>query len=89
MPKLKAHESFSDRELTIHLNNILRIVGRPQTGHIDEARFGKLREFLEALVEPLMELRQEECITLSEIRWLLVAGAVYTHGLCKLENEPV
>lgn len=89
MPKLKSHESFSDREITIYLNNVLRQVSRPRTGLIDERRFPKLREFMEALIEPLMGLRDEECITLAEMRWLMVAAAVYVHGLAKLENAPV
>lgn len=84
MPKIKPQDRFyNDADITIFLKNALLACQRPSTGNVDPARFPRLREFTEALIEPFGELADEGGISAAELRFVLASSLLVFHESVK------
>lgn len=80
MPRLRDRDRFfTSDEIGKLCDNVLIACSRPRQTPPREEKMGRLREFTEALIEPLYELVTEESITEEELRFILSAALVYVH----------
>lgn len=92
MPE-KAKDGFSQREIAIALNNCVTMASRPiKYGSFKQPELRKMREFAEALLEPvqeLMDLKDPEgvaALSPEKAVYVLLAAALYVQT-AKVQNK--
>lgn len=84
----KTKNSFTTKDTSVAINNLVSIVLRPESGEISELRLKRLREFSQELIAPLEELvnggRDDlgefgPCLKAEELVAVLVCAAFYVH----------
>lgn len=86
--KKKNLPNFSSRERGTLLNNAVTACLRPQGAPISEARLRRLRNYAQALIQPLLEHctggvddlgAYPPCLTYEELSAILVSAALFVH----------
>jgi hypothetical protein len=76
----RKNETFGKREIAIAINNAFQMALRPSSGReVTEERLRRLRNYAQALLEPLGAEIEEEYITPEEGVVIALAGALFVH----------
>lgn len=80
--KLPNHDKlFTEREISIALNNAVIMSLRPESGIIEEPTMRKLRAYCEALIEPVWEHKEEGLVSPEQLVFVLLSAALMIHQL--------
>lgn len=86
---MKKSQSFNPREIGLHLTNAMTFASRPTSlsSEITEKRMPRLREYMEAVAEPLFEHVDDDLLCPEELVFVFAAAAVYTHQRLVLKTD--
>jgi hypothetical protein len=84
---MKKSELFTNRDISVALNNLVAASLRPSTGEISDARLRYLRNYSSAILAPLANHVEDALLTGEELVCILVSAALFVQQTLVVKSE--